>query len=291
VAVGSPPTVRRRQLGRELRKLREGAGLHIDQLAGALRCSPSRISRIETARIRIAPGTVHEILDVLGVQGEQRGRLVALAREAEQPGWWQAYSDSLTYEYATYIALESEASRLRIFEPMVVHGLLQTEAYTRAVVEQWSRHQRSADVEALVAARMARQAALVRPDPLAVHILLDEAVLHHVVGAPEVLEEQLRHLMAVAGRSNIRLQVIPFGSARVMAVLSGPVVVLDFPEPDLGSIMFLENFAGDLYVERGETLRRYLEIFEDVAADALSEAHSLDLISRLLGRPHGAGSR
>src|SRR5581483_2199799 len=144
------------QLGRELRRLREESGLLAEQLAERLRCSPSRVSRIETARVRIGPGTVHEILDALDIHGPERDRLVALARDAEAQGWWQAYADALPFPYATYISLESEAASLKVFEPTLVHGLLQTEDYARAVIEPGARHQQPAEVAARLSARMAR---------------------------------------------------------------------------------------------------------------------------------------
>src|SRR6266508_4073547 len=191
MAVGSPPTVRRRQLGRELRRLREQNGVLAEQLAERLQCSPSRISRIETARIRISPGTVHEILDALSIDGGERSRLVGLARDAEEPGWWQAYSDALPYEYSTLIALESEAASLRAFDPMAVNGLLQTEPYARAVAQQ----AKATAIEVRVAARLARQAILTKDNPPSLHVVLDEAVLHHVIGSPDVLRDQLIRLV------------------------------------------------------------------------------------------------
>src|SRR5262245_43124045 len=124
MVVGSPPTVRRRQLGRELRRLREESGLLAEQLAERLHCSASRISRIETARIRIAPGTVHEILDVLAISGQVRDDLVRLAHEAEAPPWLQPYKEAFKEEFAAYLALEWEATRLRFFETLIIHGLL-----------------------------------------------------------------------------------------------------------------------------------------------------------------------
>lgn len=284
MAVGSPPTVRRRQLGRELRKLREDAGLHIDQLAEQLRCSSSRISRIETARIRIAPGTVHEILDVLGVDGERRRRLVTLARQAEAPGWWQEYTDVLTYEYATYIALESEASSLRIFEPSIVHGLLQTDEYAAAMLTKGPATH--GDVSSKLAARMARQAAaLGQSDRLALRVVLDEAAIRRMVGGPGVMRRQLSHLIDLSHRPNVHLQVLPF-SAGAPPSATGPFTIVDFPDPAETSVVYMENFAGDLYVERTAVIETFAAVFHQLTADAMSVEDSLTLIERL-GRKLG----
>jgi transcriptional regulator with XRE-family HTH domain len=281
MAVGSPPTVRRRQLGRELRRLREESGLLAEELADRLRCSASRISRIETARIRIAPGTVHEILDALSIDGPDRSRLVGLAREAEEPGWWQAYGDALPYEYATYIALESEASSLKVFEPIVMHGLLQTEDYARATIRLDARQRRPSEVEALVAARLARQTVLTKRNPVQLHVVLDESVLRRVIGSREILRSQLKRLVELTQLRNVTIQVLPFESGDLLAFFTGAVIVMEFPDPNHGPVMYLENVAGDLYVERPETIREYLSTFDELAAKALSPEESAKMILSL----------
>ena len=278
MAVGSPPTVRRRQLGRELRRLREDAGLHLDQLAERLRCSPSRVSRIETARIRIAPGTVHEILDVLEIRDDRRDRLVALARQAEEPGWWQEYTDVLPYEYATFIALEAEASALRNFEPLVVPGLLQTADYAREVV-RYGRAFPADEVEARVDTRMARQKVLTRPEPIDLHVVLDEPIMHRMVGGPEVMREQLRRLIELADLPNVRLQVLPASAAGTVMNLTGPFVIINLASD--APIVYLEILAGDVYIERASTVQMYTSIFQTLCAEALDERATVDRIAQI----------
>ncbi|MFS8477700.1 MAG: helix-turn-helix transcriptional regulator [Micromonosporaceae bacterium] len=279
MAVGSPPTVRRRQLGRELRKLREEAGLHIDDVAEQLRCSPSRVSRIETARIRIAPGTVHEILDVLDIHDDRRARLVSLARQAEEPGWWQEYTDVLTYEYSTYIALEAEASTLHAFEPLVIHGLLQTEEYARAVI---SKHYAgdAAEVEPRVKARLARQEALRRDEPLRLWVLIGEAALRQQVGGPKVMRAQLRRLIEVARLPHVRLQILPF-SVGALTWMTGPFSILDFPDPDVPTVVYVESLAGDTYIESPHGVEGCTKVFDGLAADALDVSDSLAMLETL----------
>ncbi len=284
MAVGSPPTVRRRKLGRELRRLREESGLLAEDLASRLRCSASRISRIETARIRISPGTVHDILDALGINGPERGRLVSLAREADQPAWWQAYGDALNYPYATYISLESEAASLKVFEPIVVYGLLQTEQYARAIFGRSAHDQPEAEVTARVKAKMARQAILTRQDPPQLHAVLDESVLHRVVGDREVLRGQLRHLIDMAQRPNVRIQVLPFESSTVITYFTGPVVIIEFPDANDEPVIYFENMAGGLYVERPDDLREYLDVYDQLCAEALGPEESVKLIKTLLAQ-------
>lgn len=279
MAVGSPPTVRRRQLGRELRKLREEAGLHIDQLAQQLRCSPSRISRIETARIRIAPGTVHEILDVLSIQDERRGRLVTLARQAEEPGWWQEYTDVLTYEYSTYIALEAEASTLRAYEPLVIHGLLQTEEYARAVISK-GRGGDPAEVEPRVKARLARQEVLMRADPLRLWVLIGEAALRCRVGGAQVMRAQLRRLVELGRLPHVRLQIVPFESGELTS-MNGAFSILEFPDADVPPVVYVESLAGDTYIESPHGVLRCNKVFDGLVADALDVSDSLAMLEDL----------
>ncbi|HZN70698.1 MAG TPA: helix-turn-helix transcriptional regulator [Micromonosporaceae bacterium] len=280
MAVGSPPTVRRRQLGRELRRLREDAGLHLDQMAEQLRCSPSRLSRIETARIRITPGTVHEILDALDIHDDRRDRLVTLARQAEEPNWWQEYTDVLPYEYATFIALEAEAASLRVFEPMVVYGLLQTEDYAREVV-RFGRRFPADEVEARVAARMARQAVLTRAEPVDLHVILDEATLIRTVGGPAVMRGQMRRLLDLAELPKVHIQVLPATAAGTVMNLTGPFVVIDLAGSDDPPIVYLEILAGDVYVERASIVQMYDSIFQSLCAEALDEKRSMDMIAQL----------
>lgn len=281
MVVGSPPTVRRRQLARLLRAAREEAGWKAEDVASEMRSSPSRISRIETARVKISPGTVHEICDVLEIEGEGRQKLVQLARTAEKPGWWQEYTDRLTYEYSTYIALEDDAASLRWFEPLVVPGLLQTEDYARALTRKGLVEGTAEEVEDRVAARMRRQGVLTREEnPLRVSLILDEAALHRVVGGPGVMRAQLRWLAEAAERPNVRIQVLPF-EAGAHASMMGPFTILGFPETADPDVVYLENAAGDLYVEKQPGVRRYSLVFEDLRADALGHDESAALIARM----------
>jgi transcriptional regulator with XRE-family HTH domain len=284
LAVGSPPTVRRRQLGKELRRLREQTGMLAEALAERLRCSPSRISRIETARIRITPGTVHEILDVLGVEGTERTRLVTLARDADVQGWWQAYSDTLRFGYSTYIALESEATSLSVVEPTLVYGLLQTEEYARAIINQRRDAWTPEEVEKRVKARLARQRILTSEEPPHLHVVLDEAVLHHVIGDRSILRRQLRHLADAADWPRVTIQVLPFDRASVLTIFTGTVVMMRLPEADDNHVVYLESIAGDLYVEDPDRLRQYLTYFDRLSTDALGPDQSVKKIKYLASR-------
>jgi len=278
VAVGSPPTVRRRQLGRELRKLREDAHLHLDALAHELRCSPSRISRIETARIRISPGTVHEILDALNIHDQRRDRLVELARQADEPGWWQQFGDALTYEYATYIAMEAEAAALRVFEPSIVHGLLQTQEYAQAMIAKGPAGE--GDQKSKIAARLARQEVLSRAAPVRLDVVLDEAAVRRVVGGPGILRRQLERLAHLSHHPNVGLQVLPF-AAGATACATGPFTIVDFPDTSENPVVYVENLGGDVYLERPPAVDTFAAVFGQLQADALDHGESRRLVDEI----------
>ena len=134
MANGSP-TMRRRRLARELTRLREQRGMTIREAATALEWDPSKLSRVEGLQRGIIVRDVRRLLNLYEVTDEaQREALFEMARQAKQRGWWQAYADVLPSEYANLIGLESEAAEIRTYQPELVHGLLQTEDYARAVI-------------------------------------------------------------------------------------------------------------------------------------------------------------
>jgi transcriptional regulator with XRE-family HTH domain len=273
MAVGSSPTLQRRRLGRELRKLREAADVPSEILAERLRCSPSRISRIETAQIRIAPGTVHEILDALHADAASRRRLVQLAREAEYPAWWQDY-DQLSRTVTTFYSLESEATTLKSFEPTIIHGLLQCDSYVEAVTRHW----RDDDdyVNSIVESRRKRRTVLDRPvRPLDFHVILDEAALHRSVGGPAVMVEQLKWLLDYAKQPNIHVQIVEFTSG-IHSGPSGSFNILGFGEHDVPSVVYIENANDQMLAERRTAA--YEDTFRRLSTEALGSEESLGLI-------------
>src|SRR5258708_2487347 len=199
------PTVRRRRLALELRRLREAAKLTCEEVAEHLECSASKISRVETGRVSVSPRDVRDMLELYGVPPQQREGLVQLARDSRQKGWWHAYSDSIQPQFATYLGLESAASEIRIYEVSLIPGLLQTEDYARAVISAGFMNSPSEDVERRVARRMARQPAVTRDDPPKIWAGLDEAALRRRGGGAGLRRMQLGHLLAQAALPNVAL--------------------------------------------------------------------------------------
>src|ERR1700727_484862 len=150
------PTVRRRRLALELRRLREAARLTCEEVAEHLECSASKISRVETGRVSVSPRDVRDMLDLYGVDPQRRDSLVQLARESRQKGWWHAYSDTMQPRFATYVGLEDAATEIRTYEINLVPGLLQTEDYARTVIAAGNLTGTQAEGERRVAVRVAR---------------------------------------------------------------------------------------------------------------------------------------
>jgi transcriptional regulator with XRE-family HTH domain len=273
------PTVRRRRLGIELRRHREAAGLTIDRVAEILECSHSKISRIETGQVRATPRDVRDMLEIYGVQGEQREALIQIAREARQTGWWHAYGDVM--KESSYVGLEAAAASIRTYEPLVVPGLFQTTEYARAVVRALGPKLRPEEVERQVELRMARQLMLTQDDPPAVWAVLDEAVLRRPVGEHGVMGEQLHHLTEAAALPTVTIQVLPFPAGE-HAGMYGAFTILGFPEPADPDVVYIEHATGDLYLERAGEIQQYTLLFDHLRAAALAPDDSAAFLAALV---------
>lgn len=286
------PVVPRRRLGAELRALREQAGLTIDEVAKALECSVSKVSRLETGQGIPYRRDVRDLLDRYGITDQaRRDRLMRWVREGNRQGWWDDFSDVLAPDpedpllpdnLSRYVALEQDASEVRSYEAIVVHGLLQTADYARAVLNTLS----TADAEAtdrLVELRMRRQRRLYADeDPLIVRMVLDEAVLYRSVGGPQVMREQLARLLSDAQRPNITLRVLPFSLGAHRSV-SGSFVVLAFADTDDNDLVYIEGHVGDLYLEKEHDVEVYEELFDVLLGQCLTVDQSAKLIADVLG--------
>jgi transcriptional regulator with XRE-family HTH domain len=271
------PTVRRRRLGIELRRLREAAGLTIEDVAKVLDVSDSKISRIETASVGASWRDVRDILDVYRVTGPERDGLIQLARDARQKGWWhQAYGD---LPIAALVGLEDAAATIRTYQPLLVPGLLQTEEYASFVLRAIFPD-RPGEADRRTEFRMARQALLTQMDPPQFWAVLDEAVLRRHVGGRHILRRQLEHLRSMASRPNITVQVLPFESGE-HAAMDGGFAIVEFPESVDPDFVYLEHTTSDLYIEEAQAVRRYSLLFDRLLERSLSEAATKRLLARL----------
>jgi transcriptional regulator with XRE-family HTH domain len=273
------PTVRRRRLGSELRRLRESQSMKLEEVADRLGLAPSTLSRIETGKAPTRTAYLNSMLELYGVNDpSQRQVLRDMAREGHRKGWWAVWDGVLPTGFGIYVGLEAEASSLRVYEAQVVHGLLQTEAYARAVMSTVRRRQTPEEIEMLVKLRMQRQDVLHRVDPLELWFILDEAVLRRMVGTSQLMREQLDHLYAASQWPNVTLQVLAFGSG-LHPGLGGSFAIIEFPERYDPDVVYTEGVTGQAYIEeRDREVRGRAEAFDLLRASALPPAESARLI-------------
>jgi transcriptional regulator with XRE-family HTH domain len=268
------PTVRRRELGALLRALRTNAGLTAEQVAKLLYCSPSKVSRMETGQRGASARDIGDLCDIYGIEDPVREHLTTLAREGRDQAWWQPYD----LPYATYVGLESAAISIADFEPGVFPGLLQTPAYARAVHEATSIPLSPGAIDQQLEVRRIRQQILVREHPPWLAVILDEAVLHRVVGGPSAMRAQLEHVVAASEQSNITVQVLPFNVGAHPA-LDSTFIVLELPPPVAG-VVYVEGLVGQIYLERPQDVQRYNQVFSHLASMSLAPEDSVELMAK-----------
>jgi transcriptional regulator with XRE-family HTH domain len=269
-------------LGSQLRRLREARGITREAAGYAIRASESKISRMELGRVSFKTRDVEDLLTLYGITDEaERTSLLSLVKEANVAGWWHSYSDVLPSWFPTYVGLEGAASLIRVYEVQFVHGLLQTEAYARAVVRRGMKDASEADVERRVALRLERQKYLVSEHAPELHIVLDEAALRRPYGDREVMRGQLQHLIEMSERPNVRLQVMPF-SFGGHAGESGAFTLLSFPEPDLSDVVYVEQLTSALYLDKREDVAQYDKALTELQRDSPGPDESRDLLRGLL---------
>jgi transcriptional regulator with XRE-family HTH domain len=274
------PTVRRRRLAFELRRLREAAKLTCEDVAERLECSASKISRIETARVSASPRDVRDLLDIYGVPDDQRDSLIQLARESRQKGWWHAYGDSVQPHFATYLGMETAASEIRHFNVTRIPPLLQTEDYARAVIAAGRMRQSLPDHDRSVELLMQRQR-LAKASPPSIWAVLDEAALRRRVGGPDVMRAQIEHLIELSATPDMFLQFIPFsGGAHVG--MDTPFVIMGFPDAADPDVVCVGYPTGVLWIEDVAEVDRYIMFFHHLQASALSLDDSAALMISVL---------
>jgi transcriptional regulator with XRE-family HTH domain len=276
------PSVRARQLASELRRLREEATLTGEEAAGQLKWSPSKVSRIETGRTAVTISDLRRMLDLYRVSGARGDRLIELGRTAQQRGWWDAYADTLSSGYSALIALESDAESERHYAAIMIPGLLQTERYAEVVTRSTMIMTPPGEITRIATARMTRQKVLTRSKPLELVAVLDEAALRRQVGGAGIMRDQLLHLVELARRPNVTIQVLPFSQGPHLAI-SGVFTLLQFPEAAASGVVFLQNMTSDLFIEREDEVYRYGLAFDRLLELALGPGESETFISHVAG--------
>ncbi len=273
------PTVRHKRLTAELRRLRAESGLTRDDVAARLDWHPTKITRIETGQwTRLNLRDVRDLLDIYGGTDEsQREALLQLAREARQRGWWHSYGDVLPSEYAHFIGLEAETASIRNYEQVLVPGLLQTDGYTRAVVQAFRPTDTPEDIDRRAAVRHERQRRVTDERSVQLSAVLGEGVIHQRAGDPEIMREQLRFLADAGDLPNVMVQVLPY-SAGAHGAMAGSFAILGFPQPIDPDVVYLENMSSALFLEEPDEIARYVQVFDYLRAMALSPHDSGDML-------------
>jgi transcriptional regulator with XRE-family HTH domain len=272
------PTLRRRELGALLRARRQELGLTVEQVAERLEFSPSKVSRLETGQRGATARDVRDFCDLYGVTDtEERNRLVNLAREGKQQGWWQSYD----LDFSTYVGLEAAAVSTKYFLSVVIPGLFQTADYARAMLEAWSPEVSPERIDELVKVRLMRQELLRReqPKPLAISAIVDEAALHRVVGGASIMRSQLQRLTELAQLPHVTIRIIPYKVGAHIAMES-TFRILEFEDP-VHDVVFVEGLVGRIYLERAQDVARYRDVFERLAEIALSPQESIERIAQI----------
>src|SRR5436190_17352291 len=280
MAADRSPTLRRRELASQLRKLRKQSGRTVEDVARELLCSPPKISRIETG---VRPASLRDVRDlctIYGVDDSLRDRLMTLAREAKQQGWWDKYED---IAIDRLIGLEIEAAQISSYESSVIPWMFQTREYARAVIKGILPRIDDDILDGRVAARLTRQEIIKRESPPHFWSLVDESALRRRVGGNQIMRDQLKGMVELAAIPNMTLQIVPF-SLGAHPGLDNTFTLLEFQsaQPPVVYVenVYVENMAGELYLERVSEIDRYKEALMRLRAGALDTESSISLIER-----------
>lgn len=279
------PTLNRRRLALTLRKLRENKGMRAVDASHKAEHEGSWLSKIERGEVRPGINDVKALLEIYDVPGNHRPALVEMARGAKKRGWWQPFSGVLPDWFVDFVGLESNATVLRNYECQVVPGLLQTEAYARAMVAVSPVPVPADEADRLVALRMERQKNLDRKD-FSLLVVMDENVIFQQVGGPSVMREQVERLAEATDRPNVDIQ-IKMPSAGVG--LDGSFVVLDFPPPPAGfpavtaydRVVYVDTLVGALWHDDPQSVAAYTAAFEQLGRASQATSETADRLRKL----------
>jgi transcriptional regulator with XRE-family HTH domain len=274
-------TARRIVLGTALRRLREQAGISRADAGYVIRSSDSKVSRLELGRVAFKERDVADLLTMYGVTDTgERETFLDMVRHANQPGWWRRYSDVMPSWFQDFVGLEESASRIQAYELQFVPGLLQTEAYARAIATRGRPDFAPPDTERRIHLRMQRQHILAGADPTKLWVVIDESVLRRPIGGRRVLQEQIEHLLEASRRPNITIHVVPKHLSGYAA--EGSFTILRFDEPELADVVYIEHLGGALYLDGPDDIELYGRALDRLAVDAETPDRSRRLMAEAL---------
>ena len=269
-------------VGAQLRQLRIDRGLSRAEAAEAIRASEWKIHRLENGQVGFKERDLIDLLTFYGVTDpDQVEELLAMAADANSPGWWKRYGDVLPQWFRTYVDLEAAATLIRTYEGQFVPGLLQTDDYMRALVHGAHLEETNEEVGRRVRLRMARQTLLTREQPPRLWAVVDEAALRRPVGGPEVMRGQLERLLEASKLPNVTLQVLGFGAGAHPAMGSS-FSILRFPEQELPDLVYLEHLTNAVYLDKRHEVERYLDVMELLCVQSEPPAKTPAFIDKVL---------
>jgi hypothetical protein len=276
------PTVLRMILGRQLQALREQAGLSYQQAADSIYASEWTLRRIEAGKGALKPLNIKSLLVTYGITDVREiDAFLGLARDASRPGWWHSYGEALPEWFKVAVGLEESASLIRAYEPQVVPGLLQTQAYVRAITTASFPAEQDEESERRVALRLARQDLLRRPAPPEYWVVLEETVLRRPIGGPEVMRGQIEQLIEAAARPGITIQVLPF-SAGWHPAMYGMFWMYRFPDDTIPDVVYSEALTSAYYLNKPEETAKYTEALDRMTAQAATPDQTVTILREAL---------
>lgn len=280
---GGAPSVLRLILGRQLEELRVKAGLTYEEAGAAIGVSHSTIRRMEAAKVaRLRLADAEKLLRVYGVTDQQEiDTFLKSVREANKRGWWHTYRDVMPDWFAAYLSLEQAARQIRAYESQIVHGLLQTEAYARALLSAGNPHAPAEATERRIALRMRRQELLRREAPPRVWVVMDETVLRWPVGGADVMRAQIEHLIEIQRLPQVTLQIMPFSNGPHPAVRAGAFQLFRFRARELPDVVYLDGLVGAVYLDKGADVVVYREALDRVSAQATPVRRTEAVLERI----------
>jgi transcriptional regulator with XRE-family HTH domain len=278
------PTVLRILLGTQLRRLRESRTITAQEAARAIRGSESKISRIELGRNAVRELDIADLLNLYGItDSAEREQLLALASQANQPGWWHQYQDVLPAWFHTYLGLEESAESIRSFDSQFVPGLLQTEDYAASIIRlgQYSRE----ETDRLVFLRTERQRRFA-PGGLRLRAIIDEVALRRPVSCPSIMRRQLEYLLEISDQPGLTIQISPFLTGASYAA-PGSFSILQFAADDLPDVVYVEQLTSALYLDKRADVGRYTDAMDRISASACTPEQSANFIATMLAEMEG----
>jgi transcriptional regulator with XRE-family HTH domain len=269
-------------VGAQLRQLRIEHGISREQAGTAIRASEWKIHRLENGQVGFKERDLVDLLRLYGVTDPKEvAALVTMASEGNNPGWWHQYSDLLPQWFRAYVDLESAAALIRTYQGQLVPGLLQTEEYTRAVIDGAHMDESQEEAERRVALRKARQTLLTQADAPRLWAVVDEAALRRPVGGPKVMRGQLERLIEASKLPSVTLQVLPYNAGAHPAMV-GAFSILRFAGRELPDIVYLEHLTNAVYLDKRDDVDQYLQAMDQICTRSQPSDRTVEFLSAML---------